>query len=253
VGIVNERKIVGGGTAESEWEACPLIAHLPATDIEAILPVGRRMVMVSPHPDDEILGAGGLLAKASALGREIFLVAVTGGEASHRDSLLWPTECLRKVRASERLAGLRALGLALPRICHLNIPDGSVNKARHLLRAALEALLRPHDVVFATWQFDGHPDHDTVGRVTNEVCARADISHYQLPVWMWHWAIPGDHRVPWDRLSVIALSAPIVEMKRRALSAHASQLSNDPSTGKEAIIPSTMRERLNRRWEAVIQ
>jgi LmbE family N-acetylglucosaminyl deacetylase len=253
VGIVNERKIVGGGTAESEWEACPLIAHLPATDIEAILPVGRRMVVVSPHPDDEILGAGGLLAKASALGREIFLVAVTGGEASHRDSLLWPTECLRIVRASERLAGLRALGLALPRICHLNIPDGSVNKARHLLRAALEALLRPHDVVFATWQFDGHPDHDTVGRVTNEVCARADISHYQLPVWMWHWAIPGDHRVPWDRLSVIALSAPIVEMKRRALSAHASQLSNDPSTGKEAIIPSTMRERLNRRWEAVIQ
>ena len=43
----------------------------------------RRLIVVAPHPDDEVLGAGGLLQQMQQAGVETVLVAVTDGEASH--------------------------------------------------------------------------------------------------------------------------------------------------------------------------
>ena len=68
--------IAAGGTTESRWLPWLAMASWPALDPATCRP-GRPLI-VAPHPDDEILGAGGLLALA---GGEI--VAVTDGEASH--------------------------------------------------------------------------------------------------------------------------------------------------------------------------
>jgi LmbE family N-acetylglucosaminyl deacetylase len=138
-------------------------------------------------------------------------------------------------------------------LVQFGIPDGSVAKAGVELRARLHATLRPLDVVFATWQFDGHPDHETVGRITFEVCAALGITHYQVPVWMWHWAVPEDERIPWDRLRIVNLTDAIVQRKKAAVAAHHSQLAPDPSTGRAAIIPPTMLARMERPWEVVIR
>ena len=67
------------GTNERTW--------LGARQLAALRPLHqwrpRRLVVVAPHPDDEVLGAGGLLQYMGRVGVEMVVVAVTDGEASH--------------------------------------------------------------------------------------------------------------------------------------------------------------------------
>src|SRR5260221_1498443 len=38
----------------------------------------------------------------------------------------------------------------------------------------------------------------------------------ELPIWAWHWAEPGDTRVPWHRAAAIALAPQELALKRKA-------------------------------------
>jgi LmbE family N-acetylglucosaminyl deacetylase len=44
---------------------------------------GAPFVVLSPHPDDETLGTGGLIADARATGQEVDVIVVTDGSGSH--------------------------------------------------------------------------------------------------------------------------------------------------------------------------
>ncbi|WP_203913526.1 PIG-L deacetylase family protein [Rhizocola hellebori] len=48
----------------------------------------QRILVLSPHPDDEILGCGGLLHKAKAAGAEVFIQFLTVGHTTDRSSCL---------------------------------------------------------------------------------------------------------------------------------------------------------------------
>ena len=67
------------GTDEHTWLGTRRLAALPKLSDRR----PRRLVVVAPHPDDEALGAGGLLQHMTRIGVEAMLVAVTDGEASH--------------------------------------------------------------------------------------------------------------------------------------------------------------------------
>ena len=67
------------GTPESEWQASRRLRQLPPL----ALPRPGRVVVVSPHPDDEIFGAGGLIAQMQSSGIPVEIIAVSDGEASH--------------------------------------------------------------------------------------------------------------------------------------------------------------------------
>ena len=93
--------IVGAGTPLQAWQSCPLLAQLPRIEVDRLVPPGTRAVIVAPHPDDEILGSGGLLQHLLALGRPLLLVSVTDGTASHPGSQRWPVSRLTTERPRE--------------------------------------------------------------------------------------------------------------------------------------------------------
>src|ERR1700731_2508358 len=62
---------------------------LPVADLDQIFGTGG-IVVVAPHPDDETLGCGGLIALASQLGRNIQVVFISDGVGSHPNSRLYP-------------------------------------------------------------------------------------------------------------------------------------------------------------------
>ncbi len=74
------------------------------------MPFGARAV-VAPHPDDEVLGTGGLFARLSQIGRNVLIIAVTNGTASHPKSTEWPPERLDAVRPQETREALQRLRL----------------------------------------------------------------------------------------------------------------------------------------------
>jgi LmbE family N-acetylglucosaminyl deacetylase len=227
--------VAADGTAEERWlrwlaEAAPSPLASPA-----------RPVVVAPHPDDEVLGAGGLLAMTG--GGEI--VAVTDGEAAH-PHLDGPQRRLlaarRRIETAEALAALCAGHLPVHR---LGQPDGDVDEAA--LADRLVPLLAPGRWCVATWRGDGHPDHEAVGRAAAAACAATGARLVEYPVWMWHWAAPGDPRVPWARARRLTLTAAAARAKASAIALFGSQL--EPLDGGPPVLPAHVVARFHRPYE----
>jgi hypothetical protein len=164
-GTPQDRAIAGQGTTAAQWRAWTGWAGLAAATVDELVPPGHRLVVVAPHPDDEVLEAGGLLAATAHAGREQLLVAVTDGKASHPGSLRWPAEKLGPQRRRESAAALRALGAEACAVVRLGLDDGDIAAATARLGDALTVVLRPGDLVVSPWRFDGHPDHEAVGQI----------------------------------------------------------------------------------------
>ena len=75
------RQIEGGGATEAQWAASEWLQALPLQWPEALFADAQRLVVVSPHPDDEVLACGGLMALAAQAGVAITVISVTDGEA----------------------------------------------------------------------------------------------------------------------------------------------------------------------------
>jgi len=244
------RTIEGEGTSEAEWNSWPGLARLPAIDAQHLVPPGARAVVVAPHPDDEVLAVGGLLAQLADHGRPVELIAVTDGTASHDGSTVWSPERLARIRPRETLRALQRLGLAVVPT-RLGLPDGGLHRLRATLAAWLVPLLRPCDVVFTTWRQDGHPDHEATGQACALAAASAGARLVEVPVWGWHWARPADGRMPWRHAQRVPLDAEALRRKRAAVRTFASQLRRDPSTGAPPVLRGATLARAERPYEVV--
>ncbi|ROQ36538.1 LmbE family N-acetylglucosaminyl deacetylase [Frondihabitans sp. PhB188] len=201
------------GTANSDWaQELRLTAAPPLTP-----PADLPLVVLAAHPDDETLGAGGLLHGAAAAGRPVTVVLVTDGRASHA------SDSIAAVRAAEFDAALAALGVVGSH--SLGYPDGTVREARDAVLADVAAILRPlpRAQLVAPWRGDGHRDHRVLGEVAAELAdARGDVL-WEYPIWLWHWGSPAHPDVPWDRLGRLPLAPAAQAAKRDALDAYGSQ------------------------------
>ncbi len=236
VAVAQDRRIRGeGSTAEATWREW-LADELkpPELSLEQVLGASQRLVVVSPHPDDEVLACGGVIALHAERGGETAIVAVTDGEASHRDDPTWPPIRLAGARRAERERGLARLGVRADPVLRLGLGDGRVGAGADALESALRELLRPADCVIATWRLDGHPDHDATGAAAARVCAGLGCRLFEAPVWMWHWSAPADARVPWHRLRALPLPSEALARKSAALAEHATQLA--PRAGQAPVL-----------------
>ena len=90
-----------------------------------------RLLIVAPHPDDEVLGCGGLIATAAAQGIPVRVVYLTSGDAFTVAAALTartaptPDECLQlgQVRMQEAQQALAQLGLTASDAVFLGYPD----------------------------------------------------------------------------------------------------------------------------------
>ena len=247
---VARRAIRGEGTTEAEWNGWPGLARLPEIDARTLVPHGARAVVVAPHPDDEVLSVGGLLAQLAAAGTPVEVIAVTDGTASHGGSTEWPAERLAKTRPQESRVALQRLGLSVEP-ARLGLPDGGLKALRAMLAARLVPLLHPRDVVFTTWRQDGHPDHEATGQACAMAAASVGARLVEVPVWGWHWSRPGDARMPWQHAFRLMLGEDAMRRKRAAVRAFTSQLRRDASTGSGPVLRATTVARAARPYEVV--
>lgn len=202
------------GTPEAAWRAWPGMGRLPAVDAAA----WASAVVVAAHPDDEVLGAGGTIAALAAHGARLRLVALTDGEASH------PHEAasIGVRRVAETAAALAALGARQTEVIRLALPDSRLAAYEDHVTARLRQLTAGFEVCLAPWDSDAHPDHEVAGRAAR--AARVGEATLWYPVWMWHWARPDNHRIPWHAAVRVPLPRSAAARKRRAISCFASQL-----------------------------
>jgi len=210
-------------------------------------------VIVAPHPDDEILAAGGLMQRLANAGTHLTVVSVTDGEASHPHSPTVTPTAMAERRADELQGALHHLGVGTVTVLRLGLADGAVADDTGELVTRLCGLLGPGVVCVAPWDQDGHPDHDATGRAAVTACALAGASLVSYLVWTWHWAEPGDRRVPWAAARRLALSETELTKKRTATRSFRSQiaaLSDLP--GDETILDAEMLAHFHRATEVFL-
>ena len=213
-GQVPANPIQAPGTAEADWRAWPGLAALPAADPAR----WGSVLVVAAHPDDEVLGAGGTLGLLAAAGARLRLVSVTDGEASHPGCA--DRAGLAARRAAETAAALRQLGAQSAEVIRLQLPDTRVAGHEAVLAGRLRRLAAGFDTCLAPWDGDIHADHEAAGRAARRAVPRTLC----YPVWAWHWARPGDPRVPWHRAFAVQLPAGVARRKRAAIGCFTSQL-----------------------------
>ncbi|REC94783.1 PIG-L deacetylase family protein [Kushneria indalinina] len=249
----DDRRIEGEGTPESAWQARGRLEALPYITHDALVAPHERPVIVAPHPDDETLGFAGLMLQLTAAGHAIHLIAVTDGTASHSGSTHWTPERLAQQRPQESLRALLKLGCERhTSVARLALPDTAVAQHEAALSEHLAAWLTPEHVVLTTWRGDGHPDHEATGRACARACELSGARLIEIPIWTWHWATPGDPRVPWARARRLELDANMLARKQAAIQAHESQLRIDPDTGQAPILPEAVLARLMRPYEVFL-
>jgi LmbE family N-acetylglucosaminyl deacetylase len=218
------------GTSEDEWRAWTGLGELPVFDVSAL----RGVVVVAAHPDDEILGVGGLMAMVADRGVRLRLVAVTDGEASH------PGQEIAARRIAESAAALKYIGEC--ETIRLGLPDSGVDDAE--LADLLPGLVAGFDVCLAPWEKDVHRDHEAVGRAASA----CDIEVLRFPIWTWHWAGPADPRLPWDRAVQVSLPEGIADRKRAAIDCFTSQFE-----GPDPILPPEIVRHFTREREVLFR
>lgn len=209
------------GTPEQVWRSDARWASVPTVSLP---PERSRLVVLAAHPDDETLGAAGLLALASRAGWSVDVVAATDGESSHPDS---PTHTSQQLAARRRAEARHAVGLLAPEagLHPLGLPDSGL--AAHV-ETVIEQLV---DVIGAdgdrtllvtTWAKDGHTDHEAASRAARVAAWRTDALVWEFPVWWWSWSAPD--AAPWPDLRRLPLPDDVRALKARALAAHVSQV-----------------------------
>ncbi len=208
-----------------------------------------RLLVVAPHPDDDILGCGALVAAARACRAPVDVVFLTGGEASHAPTADRPTHVLRAARAHEAIAALDLLGVAASNVRHLQLPDGTLARlAPEAASVATETLARIVDDVAPTialvpWRRDPHPDHRAGSAFARDAVAcfqRArDVRVLEYVVWLDERGDARDRPQPSEaREFRFAYDTSIAARKRAAILAHRSQTVDAPGVG--FALPATM-------------
>ncbi len=183
-----------------------VLKEAEAIPYEPALLRGERLLVLAPHPDDEVIGCGGLLALHLREKREVRVVIATdggrGGDA--------PT------REEESRRGLAKLGENVP-VEFLGFPD------RHLAEIPqLKDLLltyRP-DLILVPAPIEVHPDHLALARIVCELVQRDETLWADLAVARVAFYEVGQPVRP----NAIVDITDVAEAKYAAIAEHHSQL-----------------------------
>jgi LmbE family N-acetylglucosaminyl deacetylase len=201
-------------------------------------------VIIIPHPDDEALGCGGLLALLRQAGQPVAAVLTSDGSMSHPHSQDFSAVARRELRYAELRHALSVLGVdeSDANVRYLHLPDSAVPTegqpgfAEAVAQLAEFLREKQPTTVLVPWRRDPHPDH----RATSQITATALTQLAQPPrrleyvVWAWERAAPDDLPRPEEGTGFQLDIAPVLAQKQRAIAAHRSQLApgiitDDPS------------------------
>lgn len=154
------------------------------------LDLSGTFVILAPHPDDEVLGCGGLIARLCAEGNPPYVVIMTGGGGSLRGHSDMSESEVVEARRKLTLASARELGLPKENIHFLDFTDGSIADRLEKETTRLKELitqLQP-STILVPHSGEGWPDH-LVTRELGLQLAPKDAEVYEYCVWMWYYNV----------------------------------------------------------------
>lgn len=180
-------------------------------------------LVVAPHPDDESLTVGGLIARQTNRNVPVTVLAVTDGESAFPGRDL--EFDLRSVRMAEQHQALQSLGVDPSRIHRMSIPDGAVADHERTLASAISEMLEGVGLMVSPWELDWHPDHEACGRAAAAASAGRPVILAHSVFWGWHHR--PDASFAGTDLVAIGLDDREFMARSTAVACHVSQVADD--------------------------
>jgi LmbE family N-acetylglucosaminyl deacetylase len=204
---------------ESSWQDkfIPLQEGLSLDDFR-----GRsgNLVVISPHPDDDVLGAGGVMIGAAEEGRGVFSVTVTDGGGSPQKGPNISEEEMVERRQKESIAALRVVGATGGFYFRRRNSDLEGQEGKEMEKDLKELLewLTP-DEVYLPAPYERHKTHQKVTRLALAALRSSTASSNPLllgySLWGGFWG--GKKRWVKD-------ISPFIRKKVEAVLAHSTQI-----------------------------
>lgn len=187
--------------------------------LEELFTASTPLLVLAPHPDDEILGCAHLMQQASAAGCPLIIVWLTDGGASHGQLTPDAVHALVERRRAEAGEGLEALGISPIATYHLGYPDGGLARHAEHAKKEIDEICRRHVIgtVVVTDGGDNHPDHRAAYAVALALERHLRVLSYPVST-----RFDGlDYAPPPNALRLKPTQA---DAKRKALFSHRSQM-----------------------------
>jgi len=173
----------------------------------------RKILILAPHPDDEVLGCGGAACQHSAAGDRVCAVFLTSGELGLKQL---SREKAWQIREAEARKAARILGLAS--VEFLRGPDWGLSDVIPRLAGELRSILQREgpERIYLPHPSDGHPDHQATLALLRRSLGRSKLKPPELLAYeIWTPLVTFDHVVD---------ITPWMPRKLKALRGHRSQL-----------------------------
>lgn len=171
-----------------------------------------NVLVLSPHPDDEVLGCGGTVTGLALAGHRVDVLYLTSGEAGGHGT---PPDEVAKIREEEARAAAAVLGIQSTDFWRL--PDGGLEVQPAIvdrLRERLAGTLT--DRVYVTHPDEDHPDHRAAAALLAGAVDAMDQDSRPEVLYMEVWT-------PLTRFTDVVDISGDLEVKMTALRCHVSQ------------------------------
>jgi len=170
----------------------------------------RKILILSPHPDDDIIASGGTIYRSTGAGAHVVTIYLTDGR---KGNPRYPEDELIRLRQQEARRACRVVGVE--EAIFMGNPDGELSATRENVER-LYGMLREHmpDAVILPSFLDNHHDHLATNHIFLEVLNRGGLSFTCYAYGLWTPLIP----------NVLVDITDIIDVKREALSVFRTQL-----------------------------
>lgn len=186
------------------------------------LALSGRVVILAPHPDDEVIGCGGLIQRLVSQDNPPHVVILTGGGKSHAGCCGIEEDLLTAERRSAARRILSQLGLLQSHLHLLDFPDGGISPTHPEMEQlkALVSEIKP-DSIFIPHHGEGWPDHLACRELVEAIPALNTSSLYEYCVWFWYYNV---WNLEWKNASVLRMSPEEHAAKCQAVDAYTTAL-----------------------------
>lgn len=176
-------------------------------------------LILAPHPDDEVLGCGGLITRLISQGITPQVVIMSGGGASHSSCCNIPEEELKRNRRQLTLNAAKILGLPAANLHFLDFKDGNIAARPDTEIAQLKELINriAPTALFIPHRGEGWKDHLAVAEI-GKTLAPANCHIYEYCVWMWFYNVW--RHLDWHQAHTLTLSPTEHRTKLKAIEAY---------------------------------
>lgn len=178
-------------------------------------PIAKKILVMSPHPDDESIGCGGTIRKHIVDGDTVEVIFLTSGEHGGIGKALENETVSLREEESKKAATI----LEITEIHFWREPDGNLEVTENNVGKLVEKIVEfSADIIYVPHENEEHPDHKAAAQIVKNALSLLPASIEKQPTVLMY-----EVWTPIQKFEHIVDITPYVEVKRNAIAAYESQ------------------------------